>query len=147
MPAINEGTIFAGPAQTANKVTLQALTAQSGTGNNQSTPRVGAGRWGAATIFLSCTAMSATALHVWLQRKLPDDSAWQDIVAFDKLTAAGSRTADMVSSGNTQYVPADGSLTEGTILTTLFGNEWAIAYSLEGGGTATFAVFADFFGR
>jgi len=145
MPPPNSGALPKG-ARYVNNHTLQASTAQSSTGNNQSTPTVGIGDYSAASVFLTCTAITASTVNVWIQKKLPDDTTWQDIAAFDQLTAVGSRTIEIVSAGNAQHTPVNGSLSAGTVLTANLGNEWAIAYSVgnAGGGTATFAVFADF---
>ena len=102
-----------------------------------------------AGITVVVTSCSGT-LNVYVQRKLPDDTTYDDIAAFAQWTTAvftttGTYTLSFVDAGNTLNQQKSSALTAGTALATHFGSHWRIAYTIGGsGGTSTFGVYGDF---
>lgn len=144
----NTLTVTAGPSRVGANAVIRVEASHSSTGNTQTTPFKGVGGWSSASVILGCSAFSTSVLNVWIQKRAPDSTSWIDIIAFKTLTATGSITAEFTSAGNDMFTPTDGTLAAGTIQTCMIGSEWAISWSVGNdthGGTATFAIYADFY--
>lgn len=125
---------------------LRASAAATSTGN---TDLFQVSAFSAADILLDVTAASGTSptLDLYIQKRLPDSSTWQDIAHFAQNTgSAGKQILSFVSSGNSIAAVQTDALTVNTVKTTLIGAEWRVRWVV--GGTSpsfSFAVFGDFF--
>jgi len=144
---VNSNTLPAAQLFVHNVEMSASSQKAAGLSDTQSSPLAGVHRYTSASVMLEVTQMTASTLNVWLQKRLPDDSNWIDIASFDQLSAAGNRLVEITAAGNAQHTPTDGSLAAGTVLTVNLGEEWSLSFSVgnAGGGTANFAVWADFF--
>lgn len=100
-----------------------------------------------ALFFLNVTAVSGTVptLQVYVQMRLPDGIAWQDIVSFTLVTAAGKQVAGVTPNGAfTPIAQQVGALAPGSVNNLPLGEVFRIQWVI--GGTApsfTFAVYAS----
>ena len=144
MATVNDNTLPAAKWIVHGAVLSAGSAKSTGTSNTQSAPLAGVERYSSATVQLNITALAGTSVNVWIQKLLPDNSTWMDIISFTQQTGTGDTVMEIVAAGNAEHTPADGGLAAGTVLTANLGQKWAVSWSATG-GTATFGVFADFF--
>ncbi len=132
-PSATNRTLFSGTA--------------AATASGDSIP--GADSFTSADFFFKVTAASGTSptLDVYIQKLLPDNSTWQDIVHFAQATSTTNALCSFVSNASSAPAASQtASLTAGTQKATLLGKQIRVSYVIGGTNPSfTFSVWGDFY--
>jgi hypothetical protein len=131
----------------ARQVVLLGSAAFTATGAGDAMP--GAECYTAMDVLLDVTAKSGTSptLDVYIQKLMPDNSTYQDLIHFSQVTATGQQLCSFVQQPTaTPITPQSKSATANTQVATLLGHTLRVAYTIGGTNPSfTFSVKADFF--
>ncbi len=99
---------------------------------------------------LAVRAVTGTlpTLDVFVQMEMPNET-WNDIVAFQQVSGAGSRVAVIIPSGAfTEGLATDAAMTLGGVKEIPLGPRYRVKWKIAGtaGPSFTFAVLADLYG-
>ena len=133
----------------APSVAKKELIASSARTSSDNTNDFPVDFFSSAEIVTVVTTCSGT-LDVYVQKLLPDNATYSDLVHFAQYTTAvytttGTIIASFLNSGNSLDTSTDAALAADTILTAFFGAHWRIKFVIAGtGATATFGVYGSF---
>jgi hypothetical protein len=118
---------MANPTTLLQNITSSKISFSSGakTATFTGAAIVGPDSFSACTFFLNVTAASGTTptLDVYIQKLLPDQTTWDDLVHFTQKTAAGAQVAEVVGAGSGVHTQAVRTLAAGTIQTAMLGSQ------------------------
>ena len=135
-------------------VTIKPSTTESASSTSatfEPFPATGNDEYHAAVFALDVSAVTGTlpTLDVWVQLMMPNDT-WSDLVAFARMSGAGTRIATIIPLGPPEISEAalsNKGLSLGSVRTFPLANNMRVVWDI--GGTAgqsfTFAVKADLY--
>jgi hypothetical protein len=107
-------------------------------------PIPGVDTFSAATFQLNVTAVTGTSptMNVYIQKLLPDQATWTDLVSFAQVTGAIDKVFEVVGQGNSTYTATDATLTAGTSQTAILGSTHRVKVVI-GGTNPSFTFTLD----